>query len=74
MEYELSETHQFVQLCHELGVKTERELWFPLLQSAHSEAGRLSSSDGYPPANDLLIDVARQIDVVRQIDRPLLPT
>ncbi len=74
VEYELSETHQFVQLCHELGVKILNvSCGSPYYNPHIQRPAAYPPSDGYPPANDPLIDVARQIDVVRQIRQAAPP-
>lgn len=66
--YELSETHQFVQLCHELGVKIlNLSCGSPYYNPHIQRPASYPPSDGYQPAYDPLIDVARQVDVVRQI-------
>jgi 2,4-dienoyl-CoA reductase-like NADH-dependent reductase (Old Yellow Enzyme family) len=65
---DLTETFQFVDLLAELGVKilnttAGSPYYTPHLQRPAS----FPPSDGYQPAYDPLIDVARQIQVVRQI-------
>ena len=68
VEYELSETHRFVALCHELGVKIlNLSCGSPYYNPHIQRPASYPPSDGYQPAHDPLIDVARQIDVVRQI-------
>jgi NADPH2 dehydrogenase len=66
--YELSETYQFVDLCHELGIKILNvSCGSPYYNPHIQRPASYPPSDGYQPAHDPLIDVARQIDVVRQI-------
>ncbi len=66
--YELSETFQFVQLCCRLGVKVLNISAGSPYYSPHIQRpAAYPPSDGYQPAYDPLIDVARLIDVVRQI-------
>ncbi len=68
VDYELSETHRFVALCHELGVKIlNLSCGSPYYNPHIQRPASYPPSDGYQPAHDPLIDVARQIDVVRQI-------
>lgn len=68
VEYELSETHRFVALCHELGVKIlNLSCGSPYYNPHIQRPASYPPSDGYQPAYDPLVDVARQIDVVRQI-------
>ena len=68
LEYDLTETFQFMQLCHELEIKilnltAGSPYYVPHIQ----RPAAYPPSDGYQPAHDPLIDVARQIDVVRQL-------
>ncbi|HZM04434.1 MAG TPA: hypothetical protein VFC44_15635 [Candidatus Saccharimonadales bacterium] len=68
LEYDLTETIQFMQLCDGLGIKllnitAGSPYYCPHLQ----RPAAYPPSDGYQPAHDPLIDVARQIDVVRQL-------
>ena len=65
---DLRESFDFVALCGELGVKllnttAGSPYYTPHLQRPAS----YPPSDGYQPAHDPLIDLARQIDAVRQI-------
>ena len=68
VEYDLTEPIRFVELCGELGVKilnisADSPYYNPHVQ----RAAAYPPSDGYQPAHDPLIDVARQIGVVRQL-------
>jgi NADPH2 dehydrogenase len=68
LEDDLSETHQFVQLCARLGIKilnitAGSPYYCPHIQ----RPAAYPPSDGYQPPRDPLIDVARQIDVTRQV-------
>ncbi|MCS1407633.1 MAG: NADPH dehydrogenase [Verrucomicrobia subdivision 3 bacterium] len=66
--YELNETHGFVRLCHELGVKILNvSAGSPYYNPHIQRPASYPPSDGYQPVCDPLVDVARQIDVVRQI-------
>jgi 2,4-dienoyl-CoA reductase-like NADH-dependent reductase (Old Yellow Enzyme family) len=65
---DLSETCQFVRLCSELGIKilnltAGSPYYCPHLQ----RPAAYPPSDGYQPAHDPLIDVARQIEMTREI-------
>ena len=68
VEYDLTEPIRFVELCGELGVKilnisADSPYYNPHVQ----RPAAYPPSDGYQPAHDPLIDVARQIGVVRQL-------
>jgi NADPH2 dehydrogenase len=68
IEYDLTETFQFVELCAELGVKVlNLSAGSPYYNPHIQRPAAYPPSDGYQPAHDPLIDVARQINVVRQI-------
>lgn len=68
VEYELSETFKFMELCAELGVKIlNLSAGSPYYNPHIQRPAGYPPSDGYQPANDPLIDVARQINVVRQL-------
>ena len=68
IEPDLTETFQFVQLCGELGVKLlNLSAGSPYYNPHIQRPAAYPPSDGYQPAHDPLIDVARQIQVVRQI-------
>jgi NADPH2 dehydrogenase len=67
-EYDLTETFRFVDLCADLGVKLlNLTAGSPYYNPHIQRPAAYPPSDGYQPAHDPLIDVARQIDVVRQI-------
>ena len=67
VEYDLTEPIQFMDLCHELGVKIlNLSAGSPYYNPHIQRPAAYPPSDGYQPAHDPLIDVARQIDVVRQ--------
>ena len=67
-EYDLTEPLLFVQLCAELGVKIlNLSAGSPYYNPHIQRPAAYPPSDGYQPAHDPLIDVARQIDVVRQM-------
>ena len=68
VEADLAETHQFVRLCAELGVKIlNLSAGSPYYNPHIQRPAAYPPSDGYQPAHDPLIDVARQIQVVREI-------
>ncbi|MDQ6631068.1 MAG: NADH:flavin oxidoreductase [Verrucomicrobiota bacterium] len=68
LEYDLTETFQFVNLCAELGVKILNiSAGSPYYNPHIQRPAAYPPSDGYQPDHDPLIDVARQIEVVRQI-------
>jgi NADPH2 dehydrogenase len=68
VEYDLTETFAFVDLCAELGIKIMNlSAGSPYYNPHIQRPAAYPPSDGYQPAHDPLIDVARQIDVVRQV-------
>ena len=68
MEYDLTEPIRFVELCGELGVKMLNiSAGSPYYNPHIQRPAAYPPSDGYPPAHDPLIDVARQIGVVQQL-------
>lgn len=68
VEYDLTETFAFLNLCAELGVKiVNLSAGSPYYNPHIQRPAAYPPSDGYQPAHDPLIDVARQVDVVRQI-------
>ncbi|HUR44723.1 MAG TPA: hypothetical protein VMZ27_02520 [Candidatus Saccharimonadales bacterium] len=68
VELDLAETHDFVRLCGELGVKILNvSAGSPYYNPHIQRPAAYPPSDGYQPAHDPLIDVARQIQVVREI-------
>jgi len=68
VEYDLAETLQFVELCAQLGVKLlNLSAGSPYYNPHLQRPAAYPPSDGYQPAHDPLIDVARQISVVRQV-------
>ena len=68
VEYDLAETFQFLELCGQLGVKiVNLSAGSPYYNPHIQRPAAYPPSDGYQPAHDPLIDVARQIDVVRQL-------
>jgi NADPH2 dehydrogenase len=67
-EYDLTETIRFIELCGELGVKiVNLSAGSPYYCPHVQRPAAYPPSDGYQPAHDPLIDVARQINVVQQI-------
>lgn len=72
VEYDLTETFQFAELSAELGVKIlNLSAGSPYYNPHIQRPAAYPPSDGYQPAHDPLIDVARQIDVVRQVKERL---
>ncbi|HZV35355.1 MAG TPA: NADH:flavin oxidoreductase, partial [Verrucomicrobiae bacterium] len=68
LEYDLTETFRFMRLCEELGIKIlNLSAGSPYYVPHIQRPAAYPPSDGYQPAHDPLIDVARQIDVVRQL-------
>src|SRR4051812_34272562 len=68
IEYDLTETFQFVELCHQLGVKiVNLSAGSPYYNPHIQRPAIYPPSDGYQPPEDPLVGVARQINVVRQI-------
>jgi 2,4-dienoyl-CoA reductase-like NADH-dependent reductase (Old Yellow Enzyme family) len=68
VEYDLSESFRFAELCRELGIKVlNLSAGSPYYNPHIQRPAAYPPSDGYRPACDPLIDVARQIHVVRQV-------
>ena len=68
VEYDLTETFQFVRLCAQLGVKIlNLSAGSPYYNPHIQRPAAYPPSDGYQPPEDPLVGVARQINVVRQI-------
>jgi NADPH2 dehydrogenase len=65
---DLTETFRFVELCGKLGIKIlNLTAGSPYYNPHIQRPAAYPPSDGYQPAYDPLIDVARQIQMVRQI-------
>ena len=72
VEYDLTETFQFAELCAQLGVKIlNLSAGSPYYNPHIQRPAAYPPSDGYQPAHDPLVDVARQINVVRQVKERL---
>ena len=68
LEPDLAEPKQFVRLCSELGVKLINiTAGSPYYNPHIQRPAAYPPSDGYQPAHDPLIDVVRQIQVVREL-------
>jgi 2,4-dienoyl-CoA reductase-like NADH-dependent reductase (Old Yellow Enzyme family) len=68
VEYDLTETFRFVDLCGELGVKiVNLSAGSPYYVPHIQRPAAYPPSDGYQPPEDPLVGVARQINVVREI-------
>jgi len=68
VEYDLTETFRFAELCADLGVKLlNLSAGSPYYNPHIQRPAAYPPSDGYQPAHDPLIDVARQIQVTRQV-------
>jgi NADPH2 dehydrogenase len=67
-DYDLAEPFRFMELCAQLGVKIlNLTAGSPYYNPHIQRPAAYPPSDGYQPAHDPLIDVARQIQVVRQL-------
>ena len=67
-ELDLTETRQFAQLCGELGVKVlNASAGSPYYTPHLQRPAAFPPSDGYQPAGDPLVDVARQMKVAREV-------
>jgi 2,4-dienoyl-CoA reductase-like NADH-dependent reductase (Old Yellow Enzyme family) len=70
LEPDLTEPIKFVKLCADLGVKiVNLSAGSPYYNPHIQRPAAYPPSDGYQPPNDPLIDVARQINVVREIKK-----
>jgi NADPH2 dehydrogenase len=68
VDYDLTEPYQFVELCAEIGVKLLNiSAGSPYYNPHIQRPAAYPPSDGYQPAHDPLIDVARQIEVVGKL-------
>jgi 2,4-dienoyl-CoA reductase-like NADH-dependent reductase (Old Yellow Enzyme family) len=68
LEHDLAEPLQFVRLCSELGIKVLNVTAGSPYYCHHIQRpAAYPPSDGYQPPHDPLIDVARQIEVTRQV-------
>jgi 2,4-dienoyl-CoA reductase-like NADH-dependent reductase (Old Yellow Enzyme family) len=68
VDYDLTEPGRFIDLCGELGVSVlNLTAGSPYYNPHIQRPAAYPPSDGYQPAHDPLIDVARQINVVRQL-------
>jgi len=68
LEPDLAEPKQFIQLCSELGVKMLNiTAGSPYYNPHIQRPAAYPPSDGYQPAHDPLIDVVRQVQVVREL-------
>ncbi len=68
VEYDLTETFQFLELCAQLGVKVVNvSAGSPYYNPHIQRPAAYPPSDGYQPPEDPLAGVARQIQVVRQL-------
>jgi 2,4-dienoyl-CoA reductase-like NADH-dependent reductase (Old Yellow Enzyme family) len=68
LKIQLDETIQFARLCGELGIKLlNLSAGSPYYNPHIQRPAAYPPSDGYQPAHDPLIDVARQIDATRQV-------
>ena len=68
VDYDLTETFQFAELCAQMGVKIlNLSAGSPYYNPHIQRPAAYPPSDGYQPAHDPLIDVARQLNVVRQL-------
>jgi hypothetical protein len=67
-EIDLSETHLFAKLCGDLGIKVLNTTAGSPYYNPHLQRPAVfPPSDGYRPAYDPLVDVARQINAVKEL-------
>jgi 2,4-dienoyl-CoA reductase-like NADH-dependent reductase (Old Yellow Enzyme family) len=70
IDYDLTEPLKFMELCGQLGVKLlNLSAGSPYYNPHIQRPAAYPPSDGYQPAHDPLIDVARQINVVREFKK-----
>jgi len=70
IEYDLTEPLRFMEFCGQLGVKLlNLSAGSPYYNPHIQRPAAYPPSDGYQPAHDPLIDVARQINAVREFKR-----
>src|SRR6185369_15990396 len=68
VEYDLTETFRFAELCAELGVKLlNLSAGSPYYNPHIQRPAAYPPSDGYQPPEDPLVGVARQMQMVRQV-------
>jgi 2,4-dienoyl-CoA reductase-like NADH-dependent reductase (Old Yellow Enzyme family) len=68
VEYDLTESHQFLELCARLGVRIINvSAGSPYYNPHIQRPAAYPPSDGYQPPEDPLAGVARQIQAVRQL-------
>ncbi|RME91007.1 MAG: NADH:flavin oxidoreductase, partial [Verrucomicrobia bacterium] len=68
VEPDLTETHRFLELCAALGIRlVNLTAGSPYYNPHIQRPAAYPPSDGYQPAYDPLIDVARQIHAVREL-------
>jgi 2,4-dienoyl-CoA reductase-like NADH-dependent reductase (Old Yellow Enzyme family) len=68
MEPDLTETHRFTALCASLGIRLlNLSAGSPYYNPHLLRPAAYPPSDGYQPAHDPLIDVARQVQAVRAV-------
>lgn len=74
IEPDLRETVQFIGLCAHLGVKLiNLSAGSPYYNPHIQRPAAYPPSDGYQPPNDPLVDVARQINIVRELRKVAPP-
>ena len=72
VEMDLTESHQFADLCVELGIKIlDLTAGSPYYNPHIQRPAAYPPSDGYQPPEDPLVGVARQIHAVRQVKEHL---
>ncbi|MGB0579498.1 MAG: NADH:flavin oxidoreductase [Limisphaerales bacterium] len=70
IEPEVSETLQFIQLLRDLGIKIlNTSAGSPYYTPHIQRPAAYPPSDGYQPANDPLVDVARQVNVLSSLKK-----
>lgn len=71
---DLAETHQFIDLCAALGIRLINATAGSPYYTPHIQRpAAFPPSDGYQPACDPLIDVARQMNALREVKRQAPP-
>src|ERR1041385_6001775 len=72
VEYDLTESYQFIDLCAQLGVKIiNLSAGSPYYNPHIQRPAAYPPSDGYQPPEDPLVGVARQIQAVRAVRESL---
>ncbi len=74
-QIDLTETHRFIALCADLGIRLINATAGSPYYTPHIQRpAAVPPSDGYQPAHDPLIDVARQMNALRVIKSQARPS